>query len=56
MRIGTYYKMKVILTIDQLKRLLETEPLHLPIIISMDKVSKKEFQELTVLLKKKRKG
>lgn len=48
--------MKIVLTADQLKRILAAEPVKLPIIIKMDKLSKKEFQELSDLLNKKKKG
>ena len=46
--------MRIVLTAKQLARVLETEPLHLPIIIKMDRITKEEFQELSDLLKKKR--
>jgi hypothetical protein len=48
--------MKIILKVDQLKRILENEPVKLPITIQMDRVSKEDFQELSVLLNQKRKG
>ena len=48
--------MRILLTVDQLKRILEIESVHLPLIIRMDKVTKKEFQELIVLIQQKRKG
>ncbi|MGQ2985359.1 hypothetical protein [Flavobacterium sp.] len=48
--------MKIILTVDQLKRILEDEPVKLPILIKMDRVSKMEFQELSILLNQKRMG
>lgn len=42
--------MKIIVTVNQIKKILESEPVKLPIILRMDKISKKEFQELSVLL------
>ncbi len=42
--------MKIILTIDQIKKILASEPVRLPIIIKMDRITKKEFQELARLL------
>lgn len=48
--------MKILLTVDQLKMILASEPVKLPIIIKMNKVSKKEFKELSILLNQKKKG
>ncbi|KAF2511790.1 hypothetical protein E0W72_05650 [Flavobacterium arcticum] len=47
--------MKIILTVDQLKRILASEPVKLPILIKMDKISKMEFQELSLLINQKKK-
>ena len=55
MKTGIYYKaMRIVITVKQLKHVLETESLHLPIVIRMERITKEEFQELSVLLKKKR--
>ncbi|MGQ2985375.1 hypothetical protein [Flavobacterium sp.] len=47
--------MKILLTVDQLKKILASEPLHLPLIIKMDRVSKKEFKELSAIIKDNKK-
>ena len=45
--------MKIILTLDQLKQVLNTEPLSNPITFKVKNLSKKDMKELAQLLKKK---
>jgi hypothetical protein len=44
--------MKIILTLDQLKQVMGTQPLKTPIIFKVKNLSKKEIKELAELLKK----
>lgn len=46
--------MKIILTVEQLKRVLASEPVYFPIVIKMSKITKEDFQELSALLKHKK--
>lgn len=46
--------MKLKITIEQLKKVLQTEKTKYPIILNMSKVSKKDLEELLKLLKEKR--
>lgn len=47
--------MKIILTIDQIKKLLANEPVKLPITFQVGRIKKTEIEELIEILKKKKK-
>lgn len=46
--------MKIILTVSQIKKLLENQPAHFPITIIMKGIDREELTEIAKLLKKKR--
>lgn len=46
--------MKIILTVSQIKKLLENQPAHFPITIIMKGIDREELKEIAKLLKKKR--
>lgn len=46
--------MKIILTVSQIKKLLEDQPAHFPITFIMKGIDREELKEIAKLLKKKR--
>ncbi|MEC4005516.1 hypothetical protein OX283_012670 [Flavobacterium sp. SUN052] len=46
--------MKIILTVSQIKKLLENQPAHFPITIIMKGIDREELKEIAKLLKKKK--
>ena len=49
-------KKRIVITLSQLRRVLETEPMRFPLILDMSKLSKADYKELSDLLRAKRKG
>ena len=45
--------MKIILTLEQLKKVLASEPVHMPVTLQLGKITKAEIEELVELLKKR---
>ena len=48
-------KKRIVITLSQLRKVLETESVRLPLILDMSKLSKADFKALSDLLKAKRK-
>ena len=46
--------MKIILTVSQIKKLLQDQPAHFPITIIMKGIDREELKEIGKLLKKKK--
>lgn len=46
--------MKIILTVSQIKKLLQEQPTHFPITIIMKGIDREELKEIIKLVKKKK--